>query len=796
MTAVTENYKSIDDLPEATLRISGRLFHLPIDFENIQKYGEDLEKDVQINPKDVTNALELVITQLPAKMTAWAAITRVIGVRKPMFVSDMINIAQAQISSELGKGNSKVVKFWLRYLASLANLNMVNPNHLMLLLEMLLGVANEPNTPLPKADGFVYLVLATLPWTCEKLHAEVGLDLAKLMAFVSSFMSSRDGKKKELGLERVSNAISVYRNVEESRLYEKADCLQILWSRIQNLEVEGWKVGILKTFKNDFGSPYTPLPLPLLVLPEDGMLKKAHKFNYQPKFFIFDDNVDKEIAQVPPMRHISRFILEDTLADIIQIYSLNHLEASKILLNTQDFLAADYFENFNVYQSLVEALITEMVSFPKPDEKIVYYSTLLMDLCKGELKKVPSAMGRALKIIFERMDLPREGMDVECIRRLSVWFSHHLSNFGFSWKWKDWISELEDADTGKVVFVRETLRQCIQLSYYDRVKSVLPQEYMENGQVFPSQEPGFEFKYSDASSSGSEKVYEISKEMFQAMGRRESKDNIAAIINKVKEISVEYTSHNSMDVDMPDKDQVAREIFLQCLMHHGSKSFSHLLSMVERYLSIIQELSSLPLEKNHMIRVIFSFWNRNTQFLQIVLDKFMNYRILDPSSIITWVLSSQTLNDHHNKFFVWSILRTTLNKVLFKVAQIYEKLNNVKNNNNYMMQDDESETVQSLEASYEAAVRERKETFILVFNKFVEVINEKFSSNSQDEILPSSWWRWVSGNMREIGRYFQNDVMSLKVTLELICFPDDTNPHIREIWEEMKACNDFHEKIF
>lgn len=138
------------------------------------------------------------------------------------------------------------------------------------------------------------------------------------------------------------------------------------------------------------------------------------------------------------MRHISRFILEDTMADIIQIYSLNHLEASKILLNTQDFLAADYFQNFNVYQALVEALITEMVSFPKPDEKIVYYSTLLMDLCKGELKKVPSAMGRALKIMFERMDLSREGMDVECIRRLSEWFSHHLSNFGFSWKWKDW----------------------------------------------------------------------------------------------------------------------------------------------------------------------------------------------------------------------------------------------------------------------------------------------------------------------------------------------------------------------
>jgi nuclear cap-binding protein subunit 1 len=213
------------------------------------------------------------------------------------------------------------------------------------------------------------------------------------------------------------------------------------------------------------------------------------------------------------MGHISRFILEDTISDIIQIYSLNHLEASKILLNTQDFLASGYFQTYNVYQALVETLITEMVSFPEPDEKIVYYSTLLMDLCKGELKKVPSAMGRALKIMFERMDLPKEGMDVECIRRLSEWFSHHLSNFGFSWKWKDWYfifcsshyrePVLEDVDSAKVVFVRETLRQCIQLSYYDRVKSVLPPSYMKHNDVFPSKEPGFDFKYSDASSAGS-----------------------------------------------------------------------------------------------------------------------------------------------------------------------------------------------------------------------------------------------------------------------------------------------------
>jgi len=65
------------------------------------------------------------------------------------------------------------------------------------------------------------------------------------------------------------------------------------------------------------------------------------------------------------------------------------------------------------------------------------------------------------------------------------------------------LSVLEDVESGKLVFVRETLCQCIQLSYYDRVKSVLPPDYLKHNHVFPNKEPGFDFKYSDASSAKS-----------------------------------------------------------------------------------------------------------------------------------------------------------------------------------------------------------------------------------------------------------------------------------------------------
>ena len=41
-------------------------------------------------------------------------------------------------------------------------------------------------------------------------------------------------------------------------------------------------------------------------------------------------------------------------------------------------------------------------------------------------------------------------------------------------------------------------------------------------------------------------IYELSKEMFQAIGRRENKENVLAIISKVKEGSLDSSANNSI----------------------------------------------------------------------------------------------------------------------------------------------------------------------------------------------------------------------------------------------------------
>ena len=52
----------------------------------------------------------------------------------------------------------------------------------------------------------------------------------------------------------------------------------------------------------------------------------------------------------------------------------------------------------------------------------------------------------------------------------------------------------------------------------------------------------------------------------------------------------------------------------------------------------------------------------------------MNYRILDPASIISWILSPEILEKYHSRYFLWTIMRGTVKKILLKTDQLKSKI--------------------------------------------------------------------------------------------------------------------------
>lgn len=95
---------------------------------------------------------------------------------------------------------------------------------------------------------------------------------------------------------------------------------------------------------------------------------------------------------------------------------------------------------------------------------------------------------------------------------------------------------------------------------------------------------------------------------------------------------------------------LSREIFLQCILHHGSKSFSHILNITERYLPLLHYVSSSDQAKFEVIRIVQKFWVKNRQMMMIVLDKFINYKILEPTTVVNWLFSPEGAFVDCNKY--------------------------------------------------------------------------------------------------------------------------------------------------
>jgi hypothetical protein len=106
------------------------------------------------------------------------------------------------------------------------------------------------------------------------------------------------------------------------------------------------------------------------------------------------------------------------------------------------------------------------------------------------------------------------------------------------------------------------------------------------------------------------------------------------------------------------------DIALQSLLQIGSKSFSHFLNMLERYLPVLRTVTSTAARRQKALASIASFCGGNHLFVQIITDKLMRYRILDPIDVVRWILSSSPAFLSVNQ---WETLSSTLDLLTTRV---------------------------------------------------------------------------------------------------------------------------------
>jgi nuclear cap-binding protein subunit 1 len=148
--------------------------------------------------------------------------------------------------------------------------------------------------------------------------------------------------------------------------------------------------------------------------------------------------------------------------------------------------------------------------------------------------------------------------------------------------------------------------------------------------------------------------------------------------------------------DPVNVDSIIRSIVVQSLLHIGSRSFSHFLNAIERFLPILRYLASggvssaggsgNPEAKADILTAAAAFWRYNRQMVAIVFDKLMQYQIVDPTDVVGWTFLNgvvigqlaELAGPMNLSAFEWDLLRGAIDKANGRVTIARRKVTSLR----------------------------------------------------------------------------------------------------------------------
>lgn len=158
-----------------------------------------------------------------------------------------------------------------------------------------------------------------------------------------------------------------------------------------------------------------------------------------------------------------------------------------------------------------------------------------------------------------------------------------------------------------------------------------------------------------------------------------ARSKVDVVLVRAQELCAEAATRMSEN----DATTILRTVSVQVILHVGSRSFSHFLNAIERYLSLLKFFSKDTEAKAQILDTAAKFWRRNSQMIAIVFDKFMQYQVVDPADVVAWSFrSSATNGDHRVEGSIgikgWQILKAALDKASGRVVIAKRKVQKVK----------------------------------------------------------------------------------------------------------------------
>lgn len=385
----------------------------------------------------------------------------------------------------------------------------------------------------------------------------------------------------------------------------------------------------------------------------------------------------QEVDSVPGPHTLASTLIRDTVADTLNILDFNRNVTARFLMDIDSYFADNTFvkratpfddlRNIDAGRTTwkpedvaVDAVFSQLFQLPASERKVVYYHSVLTEACKLAPAAIAPSLGRAIRYMYRNS--PR--LDVELTYRFVDWFAHHLSNFGFTWKWTEWS---EDASLPALHpnkwFIRGSLDKEIRLSFAQRIQKTLPEPYQHLiGPEKEQDEPPFKYKNPDTpfSSEG--------QELANLLRRKASDEDIQPVIDAIEA----QASERGLD-----PTATAMDAFVTAICWVGSKSLSHVLACIDRSKTRLLDASvaSAP-ARAQILSSVIAYWHAHPGIALSILEKLLNYSILTPLSVVDWTIGGTVspngvdggaaLGEPHILEFVFR----TVSKVSSRVRQL------------------------------------------------------------------------------------------------------------------------------
>ncbi|PIA44491.1 hypothetical protein AQUCO_01700232v1 [Aquilegia coerulea] len=628
--------------------------------EHIEMCYTALLREIDHARDEILSLIVQCAEQLPHKIPFYATLVGLLNLESDEFAKQVVEDTQLYLQDALDSEDCDKIRILMRFSTALICSKVLQPASLVVLFETFLSSAattvdEETGNPSwqPRADFYVTCILSCLPWGGAELIEQVPEEIERVMVGIEAYLSIRK--------HVYDTGFSVFDFDDESdKSLDVKDFLEDLWDRIKVLSNNGWKVDsvprphlsfeaqLVSGTSYDFGPiscPEQPEPPSTLSGIACGKQKHEAELKYPRRIRRLN------IFPANKLEPIDRFIVEEYLLDVLLFFNGCRKECATYMVGLPVPFRYEYL--------MAETVFSQLLLLPQPRFKPIYYTLVIIDLCKALPGAFPAVVAAAVRALFDRIS----ELDMECRIRLILWFSHHLSNFQFFWPWEEWAYVLDLPKWApQRVFVQEVLEREVRLSYWDKIK-----QSIENASELESLLPpkiGYNFKYTVE--AGGERTEEqlLSVDLGSMVkGRVMAREVISWIDEKIIPV------HGL---------KIALEVTVQTLLDIGSKSFTHLITVLERYGQVISKLCPDQDKQVMLIEEVSSYWKNSSQMTAITIDRMMGYRLLSNLAIVSWVFSPANIEQFHTSDRPWEILRNAVNKTYNRISDLRKEILSLK----------------------------------------------------------------------------------------------------------------------